>query len=174
MKEIEAKILEINKDALEKKLRAVGAKKVFDGNVSIRYFDTQKHQLKKRGIILRLRKKGECGELTVKSNFVRTKNAKTSTEEETPVEFESARAMLLTLGYREIARGIKHRIEYTLGSVKFEIDKLPGIPWFLEIEAPSEKKLKAMVERLGFSQKDIKPWWGEDVKAYYGTKSVIR
>ena len=170
MKEIEAKILEIDKAAVEKKLLALGAKKVFDGAIDFRYFDLPKNTLRKKGIILRLRKKGDYGELTVKSNFVRTKSAKTSIEEETQVDFNSTIKLLLALGYQETSRNIKHRTEYALGSVKFEIDKLPGIPWFLEIEAPSVRVLKEMVERLGFSKEDIKPWWGEDVLEYYRKK----
>ncbi|MDP2630142.1 MAG: CYTH domain-containing protein, partial [Candidatus Uhrbacteria bacterium] len=124
MKEIEAKILEINKNEVEKKLRALGAKKVFDGKIDIRYFDFPGKTLKKRGIILRLRNKGNHGELTVKSNFVRTKGAKTSYEEETPVDFNATRKVLIALGYQEITRSTKHRIEYVFDSVKFEIDKL--------------------------------------------------
>lgn len=167
MREIEAKILEIDKNAVEKKLRAIGAKKVFDGKIDVRYFDFPGGSLKRRGIILRLRKKGIHGELTVKSNFVRTKGAKTSTEEETLVDFKATQKALLLLGYQEIRRSTKYRVEYVLDSVKFEIDKLPGIPWFLEIEAPSSKKIKEMASLLGFSPKDLKPWWGEDVKKYY-------
>ena len=171
MKEIEAKILDIDKSAIEKKLLALGAQKIFDGKIDFRYFDFPGGALRKKGIILRLRKKGDYGELTVKSNFVRTRGAKTSTEDEIKVDFDSARKILLALGYCETSKTIKHRVEYELGAVKFEIDKLPGIPWFLEIEAPSSIKINDMAEAVGYAPEEIKPWWGEDVKKYYQKKN---
>lgn len=167
MREIEVKILEIDRKTLEKKLRAVGAKKIFDGQVDIRYFDNS-GALKKKGIILRLRKKGLIGELTVKTDFQRTVRAKTSSEYETRVDFAATRNILYVLGYTELLRMKKHRIEYVLGNVHFEIDKIPGIPWFLEIEAPSEKQLMWWVKKLGYAQKDVKNWWWHEVLAHYG------
>lgn len=172
MREIEVKILEIDKSAIEKKLRAFGAKKVFDGTIDCRYYDLPSRSLQKRGIVLRLRRKGMCGELTVKTDLKRTKGAKTAQELETPVSFELTRQILHSLGYRELIRTRKHRIDYALGAVHFEIDKLPGIPWFLEIEAPSQKALKAMVKALGFLPADAKPWWWADVVEHYRAKTA--
>ena len=172
MREIEVKILEIDKVAIEKKLLACGAKKVFDGPVDVRMYDTPAGDLKKRGVILRLRKKRLYGELTVKSDFKRTRLAKTSSEYETRVDFIAARKVLKVLGYSESFRMKKHRIEYALGPVHFEIDKIPGIPWFLEIEASSEKQLSAWVKKLGFTQADTKNWWWHEVIDYYRPRTA--
>lgn len=168
MKEIEVKILEVDRATLEKKLRTLDAKKVFDGMLDIRYFDTPKGDLKERGVILRLRKKGVYGELTVKTNFVRTARAKTSSEHETRVDFYATMKMLEALGYCESFRMRKRRIEYVLGKVHFEIDKIAGIPWFLEIEAPNEKQLSSWVKKLGYKQSDAKNWWWHEVLEHYG------
>lgn len=168
MREIEVKILEINRKAIEQKLRAFGAKKIFDGPVDIRMYDTPDRELKRKEIILRLRKKGTYGELTVKTDFTRTARAKTSLEHETRVDFDATQKMLKALGYCESFRMKKHRIEYAFGKVRFEIDKISGIPWFLEIEAPSEKVLALWVKKLGYAQKDTKSWWWHEVLEHYG------
>lgn len=168
MQEIEVKILEIERGALEKKLRALGARKIFDGPVDVRMYDTPDRALKKKGVLLRLRKKGDVGELTVKTHFRRTLRAKMSSEYETHCDFAAMQTMLSALGYVESFRMKKHRIEYALGKVRFEIDKLPRIPWFLEIEASSEREISTWVEKLGFTQSDVKNWWWHEVLAYYG------
>ncbi|MEK7122302.1 MAG: CYTH domain-containing protein, partial [Patescibacteria group bacterium] len=121
MREIEVKILEINKTAVEQKLRKLGAQKVFDGPVDVRMYDTPDGALKQKGAILRLRKKGTEGELTVKTDFKRTLRAKTSSEYETAVDFAAAQKILSVLGYVESFRMKKHRIEYALGRTHFEI-----------------------------------------------------
>ncbi len=168
MKEIEVKILEIDKGALEKKLRALGAKKVFDGPVDVRLYDTPRGELNKRGIVVRLRKKGEGGEFTIKTDHGRTARAKSALEYETWVDFTAMQKILSVLGFTECFRMKKHRIEYALGKVHFEIDKVPGIPWFLEIEAPSEKQISLWVKKLGYAQKDTKNWWWHEVLEHYG------
>lgn len=172
MREIEVKILEINRREVEQKLRACGAKKVFDGPVDVRMYDTPDRALKKRGIILRLRKKGDEGELTVKTHVRRTLRAKISSEYETRCDFVAVQTMLSALGYVESFRMKKRRIEYAVGSVLFEIDKIPGIPWFLEIEASSEREISTWVEKLGFAQSDVKNWWWHEVVEYYRIKTA--
>lgn len=172
MREIEVKILEINKTAVEKKLRQLGAQKVFDGFVDVRMYDKPDGALKQKGILLRLRKKGKKGELTVKTDFRRTPRAKTSSEHETAVDFIAAQKMLNVLGFIESFRMKKHRIEYALGRTHFEIDKIPGIPWFIEIEAESERQLSACVKKLGFKQADTKNWWWHEVLEYYRAKTA--
>lgn len=168
MREIEVKILEIDRLELEKKLCALGAEKVFDGSVDIRLYDTPRGELYQQGIVVRLRKKGERGEFTVKTDHRRTARAKSALEHETSVDFAAMQKMLCALGLKECFRMKKHRIEYALGKVHFEIDKLPGIPWFLEIEAPSEKQILLWVKKLGYSQKDTKNWWWHEVLEHYG------
>lgn len=168
MKEIEVKILEINRNEVERKLRVLGAKKVFDGPVDVRMYDTPDRTLKKKGVLLRLRKKGDEGELTVKTHFHRTLRAKMSSEYETRCDFVVMQTVLSALGYVESFRMKKRRVEYTQGHVRFELDKIAGIPWFLEIEAPSEPQLTAWITKLGFTQSDAKNWWWYEVLEYYG------
>jgi len=170
MREIEAKILDIDRNEVERKLLLLGAKKMFDHRFDFRYFDFPNHALRKNGSVLRLRKNGVRGELTVKKDLKASKNAKSAEEIEITVDFNSARKLLMALGYEEQSKTVKRRIEYVLGNVHFEIDKLPGIPWLLEIEAPTVKILQQSVVLLGYKQSDARSWWWKDVLAYYKKK----
>ena len=173
MQEIEAKILEIDRVAVEKKLRVLGAQKVFDGNLDVRYFDTPTRRLGKRGIVLRLRKKGSEAELTIKRNLVSIRRAKQAEELELKVDFKTAYTMMYVLGFIEQSRMTKHRFEYVLDTAHIEIDKIANIPWLLEIEASSEKEITSIAERLGFRADECKPWWWKDVKKYYAKKGIL-
>ena len=66
MKEIEVKILDIDRKEVEKKLVSLGARKIFDGILEARYYDFQDYHLKKSGVSLRLRKENKRVVLTLK------------------------------------------------------------------------------------------------------------
>ena len=83
-------------------------------------------------------------------------------------DFEGMREILKNLGFKETGEYFKNRISYCIGKVNFELDTLPGVPTFLEIEAPTEKILERFVKKLGFSMKDAKSWTGNDVLKHYG------
>ncbi|MCX6773785.1 MAG: class IV adenylate cyclase [Candidatus Micrarchaeota archaeon] len=170
MREIEVKFLEIDKEKIIEKLKSLGAKKSFEGNIEALYFDTGKKELKKKGIILRLRKKGDVSELTLKK-WISVLNAKVMEEKESQVgDFQEIRNILHNLGYREIVRRRKYRMTYVLGDIHFEIDKIVDLPCYLEIEAPSIEKIRHAVDLLGLSMEDSKPWSEGDVRKHYRRK----
>ena len=167
MREVEVKILEINRNEIIKKLELLGAKKVFEGNVSALYYDFDNLILTKEDKTLRLRKKGEKAELTFKQKISKDK-AKIMDEHEIQIEnFETTKKILESIGLKEIKRLDKHRLSYSLGNVHFELDTLPGIPTFLEIESEDLETVKKSVEKLELSMKDAKPWSGKEVLEYY-------
>jgi adenylate cyclase class 2 len=167
MQEIEVKILEIDKDSLIAKLKSLGAKKDSEGNMRYILFDFADRRLKRSGKLLRLRSNGKDVELTFKGNISR-KKAKIAEEHEVQVDdFDTAMKILSSIGLTRTKTYFKHRISYVLGKVRFEIDTLPGIPTFLEIEAPSTALIEKFVAKLGFSMKDAKPWTGKDVMRHY-------
>ena len=167
MREIEVKFLEIDKEKIIEKLKSLGAKKSFEGNIEALYFDTSKKELKKKGIILRLRKRGDISELTLKK-WISVVNAKVMEEKESKVEdFQEIRNILHNLGYREIVRRRKCRITYKLDDISFEIDKIADLPCYLEIEAPSIEKIRHAVDLLGLSMEDSKPWSEGEVRRHY-------
>ncbi len=167
MHEIEVKILEISTSYITKKLESWGAKNVFEGEVDASYYDFSNGRLKDNGLFLRLRKKGPTVELTLKQK-VEQEEAKIMQEYEVGVtDFEIMQKILYGLGLLEIKVARKHRTSYLLDEVHFEFDTFPGIPTFLEIEAPTMERVREYVQKLGFSMQDAKPWSGGDVIKYY-------
>jgi predicted adenylyl cyclase CyaB len=168
MKEIEAKFLEIDKRAMEKKLLSFGAKKVFSGTIETVLFDFPDKRIWNSGCLLRLRKKGNLSELTFKKKLV-GKKAKVAIEQETIVEDFSATIELLKgIGLVETEKFSKKRISFSFGKAHVELDKLDGVPWFLEIEAGNEKEIEKTAKKLGLSIGQAKPWTRSDVLKHYG------
>lgn len=171
MKEIEAKILNIDRKQIENKLLSLGAKKVFDGEVHALFFDFDNNGLKKKKRIIRLRKEGNKAVLTTKEGISK-EGAKISEEHEVEVsDFETAKKMLETLGLSAWLDMTKRRTTYSLDGVHFEIDNYTGeydhIPEFLEIEAKDKKTIYKYAKILGFSQDDCKPWTAKDLMKYF-------
>jgi len=170
MEEIEVKILEIDEKEVIERLRGLGARKIFDGDVITTYFDFEDKRLAKEGKILRLRKKGDQVELTYKKKISK-KEAKITDEYEVIVDrIDAVVEILEMVGLKEFHKSIKHRISYTKDNIHFEIDTYPGIPAFLEIEAQSVGELREYINKLGFSMDETLPWSIKDVLEYYGKK----
>ena len=167
MKEIEAKFLEIDKDGIIGKLESLGAKKTFEGEIVASYFDTAKRHLKRKGMILRLRRRGEGSEITLKRR-ISAREAKVMEEYESTVsDFNEMKLILRSLGYIETVRRTKHRTTYSIGETHFEIDTIKDMPPFLEIEAPSIDSIRIAAESIGLSMKEAKSWSEGDVRRYY-------
>ena len=175
MEEIEVKILEIDRDKVEQKLRSLGAQKIFDDEMQILLFETQNHSLRERRITLRVRKEGQKTKLTVKTlakNSVFS-TAKRRREIEVDVsDFDATRKLLEALGFFVDLEMKKRRISYQLNGVHFEIDQYLGeyayIPEFLEIEGPDEETIFKYVALLGFAKEECKPWSLKELVQKYG------
>ena len=169
--EVEAKILEINVDEVRKKLLELGAKLVYDKLQVVRILDFDDERLDKNDELLRIRKIGDKVELTFKGAKQPTGNVKTREEIETHVEdFDKVLKIFERLGLKPVRSYEKHRISYKLGNITFEIDHLPNIPTippWLEIEAPSQKEVEEMVEKLGFKKEDMKSYEGIELLKHY-------
>lgn len=167
MEEIEVKILEIDKDAVIKKLESLGADAVFDGELANDFYDFGDGKLSMEQRYLRLRNKGEVSLLTFKSKVSKDK-AKIMKEYEISFRDNSAAKKILeSLGLKKMKTAKKHRTSFKIGSVRFDIDTVPGIPTYMEVEAPTLEEVKKWVEKLGFSWSDAKPWSGVDLARHY-------
>ncbi|MDP2631485.1 MAG: class IV adenylate cyclase [Candidatus Uhrbacteria bacterium] len=167
MKEVEVKILEVNVDDVVAKLLALGAKKFFEGDMDVIYYDTASRSLKNQDYRLRLRTKGETNELTFKHKISK-KGVKIEEELQVSVDnFEIMKEIMGRLDYAEVDSYKKHRLSYSLEGVLFEFDTIPGVPTLMEIEGKDEQAVFEWVEKLGFSRDDAKPWTGGDVLKYY-------
>lgn len=170
MREIEVKFLEVNPEDLISSLEDLGAERVFDGEITADYFDFDDRRLAKKDVTIRLRKKGDSAELTLKKKK-KNKHAKICDEYETPIEdFESMRQILTHLSLQFKRRITRHRISFVLKKTRFEIDKVPGIPPFLEIEAPTIHDIEIHAEKLGLSMTKAKPWSTHEVQQFYQNK----
>lgn len=155
MKEIEVKILEINVAETRKKLSKLGAKKTFEGDMHTIVLDTPDEQLKKKGLFLRLRQEGNSVHFCFKGKKDPSKKFKVREEIELTVNsMKDMTSVLEKLGFVKKFEYAKHREQYKLGNISFDIDTYKEIPTFLEIEAPTEKEVEKAVEALGYSMKD--------------------
>jgi len=167
LKEIEVKILEINVEEIEKKLKKIGAEKVFEGELVSIYFDFSDKLLEKKGKILRLRQKGNQVILTYKE-LISQDEAKIMEEFELKVDdFNTMKRIFEGIGLFPLYEFNKHRTTYKLNQTHFEIDKYAGIPAFLEIEAPDLKTIDEIVSEFGFSKEEVKSYSIKDVLRYY-------
>jgi adenylate cyclase, class 2 len=173
MKEIEVKILEINKQQIEEKLRILGATKIFDGELLTLFFDFQDGRIRKEKNVLRLRKEQGKIELTYKKVQVQ-KEAKVAEEFSVEVSnIETMTEILRNLGLVVNQKMLKNRTSYKLGEVRFDIDKYKEvyefIPEFLEIEG-SSVDIKKYAAILGFQEKDCLTWSTDELVKYYNKK----
>lgn len=174
MKEIEVKILEVNRLKIEQTLLRLGVKKIFDGNIETLFFDFKEGTIIKQKNVLRLRKMQDKTELTYKKvQFTQT--AKTA--EEYSVEVSSLQTMkeiLENLGLSTIESSQKHRVSYTLDGARFDFDQYAGnygfIPEFLEIEAENIDSIYNYAAQLGFEKKDCLPWSTTELIRHYSSK----
>ncbi|HTY76138.1 MAG TPA: class IV adenylate cyclase [Candidatus Nanoarchaeia archaeon] len=175
MKEVEVKILEVNRTQIEKALTALGAQKIFDGLIHTLLFDFDDCSIIRAKDVLRLRKEENRTELTYKKVSF-TETAKIA--EEYTVEISSLETMkkvLENLGLSVIENLQKHRTSYTLNHARFDIDhyleEFEYIPDFLEIEAENTDMIYKYAELLGFSPEKCLPWSTNDIIKYYARKT---
>jgi adenylate cyclase, class 2 len=175
MKEIEVKILEINKNKIIAKLKKMGAKKSFDGVIQGEYFDYSDNRLDKNKELLRLRNAGKKVFLTYKK---KQKKGKVKCCEEKEIEvsdYDTLKEILIQIGLKVKNETMKkHRASYALEKTHFEIEtpleKYSFIPPFMEIESTSAKTIYEYAKLLGYSEKDCLNWSGNGVIKFYKKK----
>ncbi|MCI4667581.1 MAG: class IV adenylate cyclase [Bacteroidia bacterium] len=169
--EIEVKILEIDRDQVEKRLLELGGVVSFDGEMTAWFFDTPDRQIKDRGDVLRLRKEGENSVLTYKKH-ISMGEAKVMEETETLVDDpEKMSEILMAAGFEVIKHTRKFRKEYALHEAHVVIDnyqdELGPIPEFIEVEAENMEVLKRVVEGLGFGMDQCLNWSTRELVKHY-------
>jgi len=172
MKEIEVKILEINKKEIIKKLKENGAKFVGEQTTTMTFFDSKDNYLKKHRHAIRIRNEGKKDVMTFKE-FIPNKKVKMRNEYNLRIsDLKTAQNIIELLGFHVSMKIRKKKIVYSKGKTKFEINVYLGkhkhIPAFLEIEAPDEKILFKHIKKLGISENKALPWSTFDVISHYG------
>jgi len=162
-KEIEIKIKVENHDAILTKLKSVNAEQVtrlFETNI---FVDTSKGKLAGRDSGVRLR--SELNESTGEARVVWTfkgprEESAMKIREEIEVEvsdLDSALEILAKIGLRERLRFEKRRERWRLNDCLIELDELPTLGYFVEIEGPTEQAILATQKELGLDESTIEP-----------------
>lgn len=165
MKEREVKVLNIDKDEIEKKLIEAGAVLLKDEEQTNIRFDTDDNFLKETyNGYLRIRTTNNLldgkskNTLTFKKSISRDK---IRVNEETETEISNCQEtikILELLGYNKKRPGYKHRRSYLYENIIFEIDTWDKETYskpYLEIEMSSEEELEKAIELLQLDRKQI-------------------
>ncbi|HOD84492.1 MAG: CYTH domain protein [Planctomycetes bacterium ADurb.Bin126] len=164
--EIEIKLRVDDFDDLRRSLRRAGAEYHCTLLQTDRYLDTPDKTLMRRGGAMRLRvakylhyKAGPRDprpQLTLKGKLAGGKLTKQRMEIQTHVDDQEAiLEILASLGFAPHLTVQKRRIVYKLGRCSVEMDELPLIGRFVEIEGPSEPQVLAAAKRLGLTGESI-------------------
>ncbi len=162
MEEIEVKFLNIDPETMEKKLKDIGARNVFERLYKRRVFDYPDLRFDKRGAYIRLRDEGDKITLTFKQRLgVKTHDGTTNDEgmEELEInvnDFERTAEFLRKIGLEEKFYEENKRIRYQLEDIEFDIDFWPLLEPYLEIEASSWEKVEEAIRLLGLNPEDKK------------------
>jgi adenylate cyclase class 2 len=189
MKEIEVKILDINKELIESRLVSIGAKKTLDQTNALKHVYNPKiaedvfealdvfnkmADNSSRHAYLRIRKEGKNFDFTFKFSSAEDRHSGITTFEECSYntdnieEIDQIKTTLTELGLHKICNHEKHRTRYTLDSVIFDIDTWPVLPTYLEIEALDSKIIEHYIVELGLENQTRTHKHGSDLFKMYG------
>ena len=155
--EIEAKIKVDSHDAVRARLKELGATHIGTARENNRIFDDRKKKLRKAGCGLRVRQievlDGDPGEPTMTYKGPRQRaELKVRSEINVAIgDADQAAAILQALGYAPFITFEKKRESWRLGNCRVELDELPLLGKFVEIEGPDEQTVSQAKSDLGFA-----------------------
>lgn len=152
-REIEVRFLEINKEDLIAKIKALGATDLGEKKLDETIFYDQGRKWSERHRLVRIRDDGKKIKMSYKEH---TAHSIDGSEE---VEFEitdkvAAKKFLEKIDLKAFRFQEKLRHTLTLGDITFDIDTWPKVPTYIEIEGPDEVSLKEVVSKLGLNWND--------------------
>ncbi len=162
MEEKEVKFLNIDKEAIEKKLAEIGARKEGDYFYKRDVFDYPDFRLDKNGAWLRLRDEGDKITLSYKQRLgIKSEDGSVSDDSTKEVEitvsdFGKTAALLKELGFIEKHYAENKRTRWVKDGVEFDIDTWPALEPYLEIESSTWEKVEEAINWLGLDPKDKK------------------
>ncbi|HPO06156.1 MAG TPA: CYTH domain-containing protein [Candidatus Gracilibacteria bacterium] len=147
--EFELRILNINKNEIQKKLEEIGAEYVTKRFMRRKVYDLVKSSEEIKDSWMRLRDNGEKTTITVKEIY--NDQIDGTKELEMDVEdFDKASELLEKLGLYAKAYQENQRTSYRYKNVEIEIDEWPLIPTYLEIEGHNIESIELVVKELGY------------------------
>lgn len=144
--EIEAKFLDIDPEEFRKKLASLKAELIHPETPMER--KVYEHPTNKQNDWVRIRNEGSKVTMSYKKLVDRSVNG---TKEITVdvSDFDNACKILEAAQLKPVSYQETRREKWILDGAEVTIDTWPWIPTFLEIEAPSEEKLRAASQKLG-------------------------
>ncbi len=172
MKEVEIKVLEVDKLRLESILQKVHAQKTFEGELYARFFDDPEKSITQKGDVLRIRRAGTEIIMAYKKHISR-EGAKVMEEYEVILpDTDPMIHILACLGLTVIKETRKYRTEYVWDQIKFVfdeyLDNMRFIPPFLEIEAESMDEIEKGLKLLKIDKEIANSWSTYDLIQHYG------
>lgn len=177
MKEIEIKVLKINKEEIENKLANLGAKIVKNEIQTNIIFDSDQRILKsKYNGYLRIRITKCLLNGTIKKTITLKKNIskdgyRNNIEHETEIANEDEVSEIFqSLGYSILHKGIKTRKSFQLNDILFEFDTWDKNTYpetYMEIEVNNEEKIEEALALLKINKKNVSTKSIEELRKEY-------
>lgn len=163
--EHEAKVLDIDPDAVKARILAAGGEQVAEARLMRRYvYDIVPGDISKW---IRLRDTGSETTLCVKE--IRSDAIDGTLEVETAVgNFAATNDLLGMLGFKPKSYQENRRASFTLRDVHLELDEWPMIPPYLEIEGPTKDDVLRVAGLLGYGEDQLTGENTVKVYARYG------
>lgn len=149
--EHEAKVLDIDPDAIEKLILEQGGQKLGEKHMRRFVYDIDPDDQSKW---IRLRETGNETTLTVKE--IKSDDIDGTHEVEIGVDdFGGTNELLSMLGFTPKSYQENKRVSFLLDGAQVEIDTWPQIPPLMEIEAGSKDEVVRVAAMLGFTEEQL-------------------
>ncbi len=149
--EVESKYLSPGNDKIEKTLQRIGAVRISEEQMEDIYYRHPVRDFGKTDEALRLRKTGECAELTYKGPRMHMQHSKAREEitmkMENPLEMQR---IVERLGFAEFMIITKKRVNYIYDKIRIAVDDVEGLGEYVELELITEepKRAERLIEQL--------------------------
>ncbi len=180
--ERETKFLEIDVDAVLRRLHELGATEKYNGRILAQYYDYDDNTLRDKNRSWRLRHKVATDEvaLTAKEKLSDKHGVRVCMEHEIdvlqhgPAQYLQMQKLLLGLGMKPYREVDKHRHSFSLSGASVDIDRVVDeghqLPPLLEIEADTNEQIAAIAGLLGLDMKHAKAWSTRKMLKHYAEK----
>jgi len=150
MREIETKILEVDKEKIKRILKSLGAKKIQDTRLIVDWYCPVGTKKDKHPWYLRIRTTSDGkNEVSWKSLPKITGNTRHSDEVNINVnDAKLTKKLFDNIGLENYAHQEKDRVSFILKNWNFDLDQYPDMPAYLEIEGKSHDHVQEAIKLL--------------------------
>lgn len=150
MKEIETKVLEVDKEEIKRILKSLGAKETQNTRLAVDWYCPKGANETGHPWYLRIRTTSDGkNEISWKSLPKITGNTRHSDEVNINASDAAlAKKLFENIGLENYALQEKDRISFSLKGWNFDLDQYPGMPAYLEIEGKSHEHVQEAIKLL--------------------------